>query len=59
MNRTMVKVVFLKNFGCCHKKDEVFNTYEHIAQKWIQQGVAKWFKEPPKNKMVEMAEKAK
>jgi len=59
MNRTMVKVVFLKNFGCCHKKGKTFDTYEHIAQKWIEQGVAKLFEKPPENKMVEMADKAK
>lgn len=58
----MRKVRFLKDFGCCHNKGEIFECHiDRVAQVWVDKGIAEYVDDnakainaPPKNKMIDV-----
>jgi hypothetical protein len=55
----MVEIEFIQDYKNCHKAGSRFNAQPHFAEVLIDLGYAKALKMPPKNKMIEAAEKEK
>ena len=55
----MIEIEFIKDYGTCHKKGDKWNAQPHFAKVLIDLGFAKALSGPPKNKMIEKADKEK
>jgi len=55
----MIKIEFLQDYQCCHKRGDVFNASDHFGETMIGLGVAKRIDSPERHKMVESPQKAK
>lgn len=55
----MIEIEFIRDYKRCYKKGRRKKVHPHFAKDLIDLGFAKALSAPPKNKMVERAEKEK